>query len=207
MEEVVQSYHHGDLRRALIDAASKQLVQLGPDKLSLRALARDVGVSQTAPYRHFSDKTALLAALAAVGFELLYEQSHAAAQTEVDARRRLLVAGRAYIAFALENPELYRLMFGPMIPQDYDCQELKEAGNRALQVILDISIDGIQHGEFVVTDPLAIANSTWALVHGLSSLLIDNRYACVEGGVPEDHVEQSLSVIFTGIGSAAPFRT
>ena len=75
MKEATPSYHHGNLRTALLEKAKEHLIEKGPDKISLRALAREIGVSQTAPYRHFPDKTMLLAALAAEGFKQLFQQS------------------------------------------------------------------------------------------------------------------------------------
>lgn len=104
-------YHHGDLRRALIDAASRVLESEGPSALSLRAVAREAGVSPAAPYHHFKDKTELLEAVAHEGWTLLDE---ALAKAKVDApspRAAMNGLGVAYVCFALQNPALYRVMY------------------------------------------------------------------------------------------------
>lgn len=195
----VQPYHHGNLKQALLDKALDHLRLHGPDKISLRALARDVGVSQTAPYRHFEDKTALLAALATEGFKRLYRVSHTAMTVEGSAADALQVSGKAYIHFALDNPELYRLMFGPMLSPDDDFAELEEAGGNAFNVIVSLVQRGIETGEFVDKDPLLVANSTWAMVHGISSLMLDRRFDCVEGGISESVLDESLNLILIGL--------
>jgi AcrR family transcriptional regulator len=124
-------YHHGDLRAALIGAAAAEIERGGYENLSLRELAASLAVSRAAPYRHFVDRRALLAALAAEGFEKLtaiYRNAIAAGKTP---RARLTASGRAYLAFAAERPQLFRLMFasdlfdvGPLDPT-----LIKAAGN------------------------------------------------------------------------------
>lgn len=195
----VQSYHHGNLKQALLDKALEHLKSHGPGKISLRALARDVGVSQTAPYRHFEDKTALLAALSTEGFRRLYEASSSVMKIKGSAADALQMSGKAYIHFALDNPELYRLMFGPMLSPDDDFPELEEAGGNAFNVIVSLVQRGIETGEFIDKDPLLVANSTWAMVHGISSLMLDRRFDCVEGGISESVLDESLNLIMLGL--------
>ncbi|UZE95465.1 TetR/AcrR family transcriptional regulator [Alkalimarinus alittae] len=194
-----QPYHHGNLKQALLDTALEHLTLHGPDKVSLRALARDVGVSQTAPYRHFEDKTALLAALATEGFRRLYDASNSVIKADSTVASALQMSGKAYIHFALDNPELYRLMFGPMLSPDDDFPELEEAGGNAFNVIVSLVQRGIETGEFVDKDPLLVANSTWAMVHGISSLMLDRRFDCVEGGISESVLDESLDIILLGL--------
>mgnify|MGYP000291854452 CR=1 FL=1 len=195
----VQPYHHGNLKQALLDKALDHLQQHGPEKISLRALARDVGVSQTAPYRHFEDKTALLAALATEGCMRLYVASNSVVELEGSAAEALQMLGRAYIHFALDNPELYRLMFGPILSPDESFKELEAAAGKAFNVIVSLVQRGISNGEFVNKDPLLVANSTWAMVHGISSLMLDRRFDCVEGGLSESVLDESLSIIMLGL--------
>ena len=109
--QAAAEYHHGDLRHALINAALVGLEEGGTGALSLRGLAERVGVSRTAPYRHFAGKKALLAAVAASGFVRFTEALRAAKGR--NAGKRLAAIGRAYCAFARQNPGLLRLMFGP----------------------------------------------------------------------------------------------
>jgi AcrR family transcriptional regulator len=120
-------YHHGDLRRALVDAARRLLEAEGPSALSLRAVAREAGVSPAAPYHHFKDKAELLDAVAHEGWEML-EHAMAEAKTKVVGLQQLTALGIAYVCFARDNPALYRVMYDaardkealPMDMQDPD---------------------------------------------------------------------------------------
>jgi AcrR family transcriptional regulator len=103
------TYHHGDLRAALLKVATAEIERVGYESLSLRELAEKLGVSRAAPYRHFADRRALLAAIAAEGFdELTAIHRKAVGKTP---RARLVAAGRGYLAFAAEQPQMFRLMF------------------------------------------------------------------------------------------------
>src|SRR5215831_9732799 len=108
-----RSYHHGDLRQALIRSALEILSQAGAAGLSLRAAARRARVSAMAPYRHFADKEALLAAVAEYGFQQLAGRLAAAAAAAADPRAGLGALGVAYVIFARDEPSLFKLMFGP----------------------------------------------------------------------------------------------
>jgi AcrR family transcriptional regulator len=104
-------YHHGDLRRALIDAARRLLESEGPSALSLRAVAREAGVSPAAPYHHFKDKGELLDAVAQEGWQML-DEALARAKAEAPSPRDAMTAlGVAYVCFASDNPALYRIMY------------------------------------------------------------------------------------------------
>src|SRR4029078_7548187 len=104
-------YHHGDLRRALVDAARRLLEAEGPSALSLRAVAREAGVSPAAPYHHFKDKCELLDAVAHEGWEQLGEGVAAARSAAPCNKSALTEIGLAYVKFARENPALYRVMY------------------------------------------------------------------------------------------------
>ena len=108
---IKSTYHHGDLANALLDAALALVEHDGAEAVSLRELAQSLGVSRAAPYRHFADRDALLAAVAARGFEDLIVVSEAALDGPGDGRTRLQAFGRAYFDFAARRPGLYRLMF------------------------------------------------------------------------------------------------
>jgi AcrR family transcriptional regulator len=105
------TYHHGDLRAALITAAAAEIERIGHENLSLRELAASLGVSRAAPYRHFADRHTLLAALAAEGFDQLTATYRKASETGKTPQLRLAASGRAYLAFAAERPQRFRLMF------------------------------------------------------------------------------------------------
>src|SRR5258706_6813060 len=131
-------YHHGDLRDTLLQSALELLESEGIDALSLRELARRVGVSHAAPSHHFPDKRALLAALAAHGFATLAdEMDRAATRAGRDPVRRLTATGVAYVRFALAHPRLFRLMFGSDFDERDAHPELAAAGERAFAVLLD----------------------------------------------------------------------
>src|SRR5258707_4828946 len=111
-----RSYHHGDLPTALIVEARRMLEQAGPESISFRAIARGAGVSQTAPYNHFSSKEHLLATLATSGFRELEDSQAAAARGARSDKARIERLARAYVRFACRQPQLYRLMFGVGVP-------------------------------------------------------------------------------------------
>lgn len=170
-------YHHGDLAAALLHAGGELLAAEGPEALSLRELARRTGVSHQAPYRHFADKDALLAALAAEGFvELGRAVAKAAARYPDDAVEQLVVAGVAYVEQGLRRPELYRLMFGRLSSQlTPQSQRLEDESHAAFGHLVAVIERGQACGAFKPGDPQELAAAAWCLVHGLASLLIDER--------------------------------
>ena len=172
-------YHHGDLASALMDAAIKRIAQEGVDKLSLRAVARDLGVSQTAPYRHFNDKSHLLNVLAQQGFERLAQTSQDAAdQYEGQTLPAIMALGMAYIQFAQQHPEHYRLMFGSKTYHEcHDDHALHKSSLSSFSVVLEQASLGVARGDLIQQDPMLLARSCWAKVHGISMLLIDGFYA------------------------------
>ena len=158
----MSTYHHGDLRPALLRAAAKVLEKEGPAALSLRELARRAGVSHNAPYRHFSGREALLAALAADGFRMLGD---ALAQNSGRAM------GEAYVRFALEHPQLFRLMFGGHLNFSRH-RELAQAAARPYEALV-----AAFRAQPAIADPDKSAAAAWSLVHGLAHLLLDGHFA------------------------------
>lgn len=168
-----KSYHHGNLRAELLDTAVEQLETLGVEALSLRALARGIGVSQTAPYRHFSDKGDLLAAMATVGYRRLLASLREAADTTGDCPREQLKAlAHAYVAYAGRYPQMFKLMFGPSVHPDSQ-PELREASRDTFQQVQSILRRGIEQGIFRQQDLAYLTNAAWAGIHGLATLLVD----------------------------------
>ena len=166
-----QAYHHKDLRNALIDEALSVLASGGSGEITLRELSRRLGVTHTAPYAHFADKLALLEAVANVGFERLAALLEGAA-SEDDPVKALSAMGSAYLGFAQENPNLYRLMFAdPELADDPHC-ELGPAGERAFGALMH----GLQRiGVPAGTDPRDLSAAVWSLVHGAVMLELDRR--------------------------------
>ena len=161
------SYHHGDLQAALIRAAGKMLEKEGVEALKLRELARRAGVSHNAPYRHFPQREALLAALAAEGFEWLGAAQRKAAQ--VGGLRGM---GEAYVGFALAHPQRFRLMFGGQIPIAKHAR-LREVATRTFDGLSGALAARVPEAQGARDSSLA----AWALVHGLALLLMGDRIA------------------------------
>jgi AcrR family transcriptional regulator len=155
----MSTYHHGDLREALLRGAGKILEKEGISALSLREAARRAGVSHNAPYRHFPDRDALLAALAAEGFELLGEAMQGHTGREM---------GEAYVRFALAHPQRFRLMFGGMVPMAKHAR-LRDAASATYSALVAAFND--------LPSPELAAAAAWSLVHGLSHLLLDGHFA------------------------------
>jgi len=169
-------YHHGDLRRALIEAALALVTEEQDWGFSLREVARRAGVSHNAPYNHFVEKKDLLAAVAAAGFETLRERMLSAITGIDDPRAALPACARAYVLLGVENPALFRLMFGPALVSRPEVA--KAAGAQAKAVLEDIVRRGAAIGAFAVspTSESELAAATlaiWSAVHGLTLLVID----------------------------------
>src|SRR5215469_1548797 len=128
-------YHHGDLRQALVRSALEILSEAGVGGLSLRGAARRARVSAMAPYRHFADKEALLAAVAEYGFRELATRLTAAAEPAADSRAGLAALGVAYVLFACEQPSLFKLMFGPTIEKKSVHPGLHDGGNACFDAL------------------------------------------------------------------------
>ena len=164
-----KSYHHGELPTALVSAALGMLAEDGADAVSLRAVARRAGVSAMAPYRHYPDKEALLAAVAARGFDGLRDALRAADEAAPPGQA-LTAQAVAYVRYALDNPALFRLMFGPKRLGTHP--ELAAAGEAAYAV-LATRVAAEPGG----TDQEARTLGCWSLVHGLASLFLDGLIA------------------------------
>ena len=158
-------YHHGNLRPALLEAAERALAS--GRELSLREIAREVGVSHAAPRRHFADKRALLDALAADGFERLgNEMARAVADAGQGFRGRLTALARAYVRFATEHAALLELMYAGK----HGSEALHEAADRAFAAPLTMMAEAQAAGEIVDGDVLSVAAVPWACFHGLASM-------------------------------------
>lgn len=168
------AYHHGDLRAAILRAAENILEEQGVTGLSLREAARRAGVSHNAPYRHFVDRDALLAALAADGFAELGRALESAGAQGPRAR------GEAYVRFALERPQRFRLMFGGTLRLDAH-PELREAASRTYQAL-------VRAFEPVAgqRDAATAATAAWSLVHGLAQLMLDGHLGAARAGRDAD---------------------
>jgi AcrR family transcriptional regulator len=176
-------YHHRDLRRALIRSALEILAESGVSGLSLRGAARRARVSAMAPYRHFADKEALLAAVAEYGFRELAARLTSATATAADPRAGLAALGVAYVLFARDQPALFKLMFGPMIEQKSGHPALDEAGNACFDALRQaVAAAKFFDDDADVSD---VSLACWSLVHGVSALIVDGRLAEHHSGPAE----------------------
>ena len=213
-------YHHGDLRTTLLRAAEAHIALEGTERLSLRALAREAGVSATAPYRHFDDRQALLVALATEGFEEL-------AVVNADIQRKfghepipaqLLQCGLAYVRYAEANQVKYLLMFGDVVGDFSPYPELVDASDRAFAPLAALLRSGLDAGLIVPLDFYTLAGMTWASVHGVASLLLKGARgsACLAAERAEprqaiaalgQHREAALAQMFAGFFQCPQART
>jgi AcrR family transcriptional regulator len=167
-------YHHGNLREVLIDSAAQAIVSQAAEELSLRALARAAGVSQTAPYRHFSDRNELLSAVSERGYIQLIDRLTATiAIASDDPEHQVKAAAQCYIGFAIENPSLFKLMFGPLLQPTNQFPTLHEKIRACNQLVQSMLAQGVQSGSIIREDLRYLTNTAWAGIHGLATLVID----------------------------------
>jgi AcrR family transcriptional regulator len=169
-------YHHSDLRRQLIASALEIISAQGVASLTMRELSRINDVSRMAAYRHFKNKHDLLCAVAEEGFRIIAERYQAiVAQTRADALETLEALGRAYVAFALENPALYRLMFGSLLTREERPPSMREMAGQAFgHLPATVALCQAQ-GRIRPGSSLALASTLWSTMHGLATLLMDGQ--------------------------------
>jgi AcrR family transcriptional regulator len=183
------TYHHGDLRAAILAEAARQVAERGADRVSLRELARGAGVSHAAPAHHFTDRRGLFTALAAEGFRLL-------AAALADTRPRFIDAALAYVRFALEHPGHYRVMFD---------KSLLDTADRDLAAAEAAAGAELSRGVATLTDPQVRADpgaaelAAWSLVHGFSMLWLNDAVSArVRASDPMRTVERIARMLFDG---------
>ena len=195
-------YHHGNLRRALLDEALATIHAEGVEGLTLREIGARVGVSRTALYRHFADKRALLSAVATEGFRTLRQRLVTAWEEGGRGRAAFESMGVAYIRFAVANPSHYRVMFGGFVDPKAAEPELADEASGAFQALVDalaeLQRDAIVRGE----DTVKMARFVWAVVHGVAMLGIDGQLR--EPGAVEELMQYAIERLRTGIEAATP---
>jgi AcrR family transcriptional regulator len=163
-------YHHGDLRAALLAAAERTLRDKGVGALSLRELAREIGVSHAAPGRHFKDKQALLNALALAGYERLDQSLTAADDPALPVEARLTALARTYLGFATDNAELLELMYARKHDPDAS-EQMAAAVDRTVGTLVRVLSDAQERGEIIQGDPEELNLVTGAALHGVSAFI------------------------------------
>ena len=186
------TYHHGDLRAALLRAAMELLEESGEADLSLRAVARRAGVSAAAPYRHYADREALVSAVAAVGYQELAQQL-AAAHPSPSTPEQLASVAIAYVQFALERPALFRIMFTE--PCDRDNDDRVAATAAVAQYVR-----AIVERAFPEADAEALGTAIWALVHGLAFLHLDGKLDATSPTLVADRITAAIHALLNARG-------
>lgn len=196
----MRPYHHGDLRQALLGAAAALLREGGPEALTLRAVARAAGVSQTAPYRHFKDRRALVAGVAERAFARMGEEIARAVQDGAPGLPAFRRGLAAYVRFAQENPAEYRVMFGPELAVRGDLPRLEGVALSVFGILRD-GIARLQEGGSIGEgDPGLMAITAWATLHGLAMLSLD-RQAAVTGRSLDTLVDAAAELLLRGMGA------
>ncbi len=198
-------YHHGNLRRALLDEAIAIIRTEGVDGLTLREIGARLGVSRTALYRHFADKGALLRAVATEGFRILRQELITAWEVGGRGRAAFDAMGVAYVGFAIANPSHYRVMFGGFVDPKASEPELAAEAAGAFEALVDalaaLQRDGLVHGD----DTVRMARFIWAVVHGMAMLGIDGQLR--EPGAVDELMRYALERLRTGIDAGARPRS
>jgi len=190
------AYHHGDLRRALLQGALELLAEGGPAQLTLRAVAGRAGVSEAAPYRHFADKREMLAAVAEEGFVALERACLAEiGGAHSDPLEAFLRRGMAYLRFAVDNPAQYRVMFGPEIPDKSAYEGLHRASMAAYEALRSTVRSCVEAGLFAEDELEMRAMRAWGLVHGMVSLFLDHQLDADQPLTREAFLERAGAVL------------
>jgi AcrR family transcriptional regulator len=190
-------YHHGDLRRALIETAMGMLHEDKGWQFTLREVARRAGVSHAAPYKHFPDKAALLAEMALLGFDRLRQATMTATSRRPKSLRdEFFAIGRAYVQFGVSNPALYRLMFSADADEAADVH-LNERALAAFGVLIELLKRGQTEGILRKRDVRGQAAACWAQLHGITMLTIDGLLLPEKVG-PKP-LDAALMTLFEGL--------
>jgi AcrR family transcriptional regulator len=184
------------LRDRLLEAATALIAEVGPRGFSLREVARRARVSEAAPYWHFDDKEALLAAVAERGFLELATSLEEAALGHDDPLGRFQARGVAYVRFALRHPSYLRVMFGAAAPSRAAHPSLMEAAGKTFDMLVAAIVEAQRAHQVVAGDPEDLAIASWALTHGLAELLVDGK---LRARVTSDDDVEALVRRVTGI--------
>lgn len=170
------TYHHGDLKNALIQAGIDIISEKGIQELSIRNAAKRIGVSHTAPYRHFKSKEELVVAIAVKGFDILENTIEKAVANLSKSDPSALIEGcRAYIQFAISHPNYYRIMFGDIIKNKTDYPDFFKAYDISFQKLIHIIVNQVNHHKKDKIDLEITAIAVWSMLHGYCLLVLDNE--------------------------------
>jgi AcrR family transcriptional regulator len=169
------SYHHGDLKNALIRAGIEILSREGMQALSLRYVAKRAGVSHAAPYAHFADKQALIAAIAAEGYNALYQRLAVAQNSQGDPLARLVAVAQAYVQFAIDEPDHFKITFSGVVEAEKNYPEYVEQSKRCFALVMAV-VEACQANSVLEQGDARLATvSIWSCIHGFVQLLLGNQ--------------------------------
>jgi len=194
-------YHHGDLRRALLDAATSAIEEEGVEGVTLRGIAARAGVSHAAPYRHFADKDALIGSVAEAGFDELREDLARAAGRCKGGIDGLVEAAVAYVDYARRRPGRYAVMFRSPRTQ---ATKAVTASNRAFGELVALVKAAQDEGALPASDAQDEARAAWALVHGLAELASTNRLQLRGRRELARITRRSARALIRGLGAGEP---
>ncbi len=199
-EKKASPYHHGNLKEELLQTALEMIDTEGLDSITLRDLTQRLGTSRTAVYRHFESKEALILGVIEKGYEqlnLIFTPIFQDKTRSVDARFEAM--GRAYLDFALEHPNLYRLLFGERYRKEREeiCDYKDETQATGLYALIGLLLEAQEEGIIAKVNPIVQAAMVWASIHGLASLLIDGHLMMSDN--MEAIYEYSIEVLLKGL--------
>jgi len=186
-----KKYHHGDLKNALIKAGVEILSKEGIEGLSLRKVAQRAGVSHSAPYSHFPDKQSLIAAISTEGFNQLYAELDAAVLAYPKSPKKQLQQGAlAYLQFALNNTDTFKIMFSGVLEKEKEYQAFVEISHKTFQRVVDVVRACQEVGIMRASSPEMMAVAAWGQVHGIVSLALEGQisHTVLDGHAIQDVV-------------------
>lgn len=209
-----RAYHHGDLRRVLLEASVSLIGEGGVGALSMREVARRAGVTHGAPYHHFPDRAAILAAIAEEGFRALARMLRSSIDAIPDSqpRRRFEAAGEAYIRFATANPAQFRVMFRPELTDPDSHPSIEAAAFEAFEILVACVTALQAAGQAPPGDPLPLVLLGWSTAHGFAALSVDGAISRPGGFLCRPTEEWMTSVcgalgrLFESAGQDGPSR-
>ncbi|HYC92550.1 MAG TPA: TetR/AcrR family transcriptional regulator [Thermoanaerobaculia bacterium] len=192
------SYHHGDLRAALVAAGLELIREVGAEGFTLREVARRSNVSHAAPYRHFRDKSELTAAIAEEGFTLLAAEMRRAAKAAGTPRQRLVRAGRAYVHFALRRPEHFKVMFAARLDAERH-PAARRAADDAFAGLVSLVVACQEAKQLRDLPRLTVARIAWAQVHGIATLASGGQFQLQTRAAVLAFAEQAMESLIEGL--------
>lgn len=169
------NYHHGDLKNALIWAGIEILSKEGMQALSLRNVAKKAGVSHAAPYAHFADKQALIAAIATEGYKKLYQRLETVQRNQDDPLAGLIAIAQAYVQFAIDEPDHFKITFSGVVEAEKDYPEYVEQSKRCFALVVAAVADCQKKALLYQGNSQLVTVSLWANIHGFVQLVLANQ--------------------------------